>query len=219
MIVTPAPETLRGRAAEILAGSDYDWQDRTTPDSSWLLAVIEEILYWLVAPLRWLFELTEGLPLLIRWLVVVAMGLLLVLLAAHMIYSLAQAVRGSRRADVDDLQDHRRGPTADQLEQAALEAAERQDYLAAIRNYFRAALLRLAAAAPIKPRPGTTNRQLLKRYSNQPDLSVSLQWFVDTIDRKWYGAEPCDVQDWQACRQAHAVVCRVTGETARVLGA
>jgi hypothetical protein len=68
-------------------------------------------------------------------------------------------------------------------------------------------------------RPGTTNRELLRRYQRHPSVVESLRSFVDMIDRKWYGEEQCVQTDYAACRLAHEAVCRHVLGSAYVHGA
>jgi hypothetical protein len=137
-------------------------------------------------------------------LVIVLLVAVLVALIAHIVYSLHQGLRthiglgaslSSKRRQLDPVQ----------LERQAEEAANRQDYIGAVRLLFRAAVLRLDQRAGRQSRPGTTNREYLTRYRASGVIDA-LKQFVDVIDAKWYGYGECDVDDYRRCRQAHAMI-------------
>ena len=216
--VMPSPETLREKAAEIVAGRDYRL-DSGQSDNSWMFALMLEVIEWILVPLRWLFALTEGLPSFLRWMIVLGLVAIVVLLTGHIVYSIASAIRGPKRVSGSGLDERRRTIDPTELERLASEAARRTDYLTAIRFLFRASVVRLERSEKKSNRPGTTNRELLRRYRNRPELGDSLRQLVETIDRKWYGDEVCSDADYAACQSAHREVCRTLGEPAHALGA
>lgn len=202
---------IQAKAAEIVARSDYQL-DPPKQNSGWLLDLFAELLSWILIPFRWIFEATEGMPEFVRWLIVIALAVALLLLAAHIVYTLAKALGGesSKRKSLTkaDLAERRIDPK--RLESLADEAAAKLDYITAVRLLFRAGVLRIEAKEEKKNRPGATNRELLRRYQKQPTLAAALRLFVDTIDRKWYGDETCTDTDYAACRSAHDDVRRLT---------
>ena len=214
----PSPEMLRERAAEIVAGQDYQL-DSGQSDSGWMLALLLEIIDWILVPFRWLFALTEGLPGFLRWLIVLGLAAIMVLLIGHIIYTIVSSVRGPKRAGSSGSDERRRSIDPAELERLAGEAAGRADFITAIRFLFRASVVRLELSEKKSNRPGTTNRELLRRYRNRPGLGDSLRQMVETIDRKWFGDEVCSDADYNACQSAHREVCRALGEPAHALGA
>ncbi len=212
----PTVEQLRERAAEILSGRDYRLNDRRA-DNSWLFALILEILEWILVPFRWLFELTAGLPSFLRWMIVLGLAVLAIVLIVHIAYTLVTAIRIPKRVSDSGLDTKRRGIGPSELDRLAYEAAGRSDFITAIRFLFRASVVRLELFEKKSNRPGTTNRELLRRYQNRPELSSSLRKFVETIDRKWYGDELCSGEDFQSCERAHGDVCRAVGEPSNAL--
>jgi hypothetical protein len=95
------------------------------------------------------------------------------------------------------------------LEMEAAEAAQRQDYIRAVRLLFRASLVRIEQAAQRKSRPGITNREYLRRYRDTAAYDA-LKLLVDTIDDKWYGYATCDQGDYLKCLQANDVLRSAT---------
>ena len=98
------------------------------------------------------------------------------------------------------------------LEEEAEHTAQQHDYIGAVRLLFRATVLRLEQRAGRTARPGTTNREYLSRYC-ATNFIDALRQFVDVIDAKWYGHGLCDADDYQRCRQAHALIRSAIGTT------
>ena len=154
-----------------------------------------------------------------RWLIILALLAILALLVWHMLYSVVQAMQAPRsraRLDRDALGGR---PDPAELERQAEAAAARADFITAVRLLFRADVLRLEEFEDKPNRPGTTNRELLRRYQRHPNVAESLRSFVDLIDRKWYGEEQCVQTDYAVCRLAHEAVCRHVRGSAHVHGA
>ena len=216
-IPIPSSEALREKAMEIVSGRDYQINSGQT-DNSWSLLLLLEIIRWILMPFIWLFKLTEGLPDFLRWIIVLGLAALLVLLIGHIVYSFVTAIRRPKRIRDAGLDSRHRRIDAEEVERLAGDAAGRADYVTAIRLLFRASVLRLERAENKSLRPGTTNRELLRRYQGRPSLNESLRLFVETIDRKWYGDEICSEIDYAACQRARDEVCRVLGEPAHAVG-
>jgi len=214
----PSNDQLRSLAADITARPDYDLATRRA-EVNWLLDLLLEVLGRLIAPLRWIYERTEGLPEFFRWLIIAALLVIIFALIAHIIYSVVQAVRGDRGGSRPPEGATRRvGP--DEWERRAAEAAAAGDYIAAVRHLFRATLVRLEQSEKKPLRPGTTNRELLRRYRTRSEVVDGLRRFVDVIDRKWYGDEVCTASDYAECAAAHDGLSRAAQrEEAHALGA
>lgn len=204
----PDPETVRQAAHEILQRPEYQL-DQPTGNSEWLIDLLLDSLYWVLKPFRWLFDVMEGLPDALRWIIVIGLAVLLVALVAHIIYSLVGTLRTvDRRAAF-------RSAYADpfvssaELEELAQQALAVGDYIAAIRHLFRAGLIHLQDAEGTKFRPGMTNRAHLHRYQNSSFVE-SLRLFVETIDASWYGNSECREEDYLKCRAAYVVIRQQT---------
>lgn len=213
----PSPERIRERAAEIVAGPDYRIDSGKT-DSGWVFDLMLELLEWILLPFRWVFHLTEGLPSFLRWMIVIALAVIVVLLVAHIIYSIAIAVRSPKTSGAASWDERRRTVSPSDLERLADEAAQQADHITAIRYLFRAGVARVELADKKPNRPGTTNRELLRRFRNRPALLQAFSRFVDTIDHKWYGDENCSEADYLACREAHEKIRQNIKETVNAVG-
>lgn len=196
------PETIRRTAEQVLGRPEFQLDPRPETGTTileWTLRVFR----WIIEPFRWLFNAMEGLPDILRWLIVVGLFAALVLLVLHIAYTIVQAVAGPAR--VRGLSATARAAPRDpsSIERGASEAAARGDYLSAIRLLFAACLLRLEAAEKQIFRPGTTNREHLKRHRKSP-VFEPMKVFVDTIETRWYGQGECGPDDFEACLAAHA---------------
>lgn len=187
--------------------------------SHWTEELILTILEWILVPLRWLFDLTEGLPDVLRWLIMGVLVIVLVGLIWHIAYTFMGAMRRPNRVSGLGLADRARGYSAEELEQFAADAEQAGNYIAAIRFLFRASVARLEHSLKQKHRPGATNRELLRRFSQWPEISTSIRFFVDVIDRKWYGDEHCSEYDYAESRSAYDAVCGYLRERGHALGA
>ena len=214
----PSAEALREAAAKIVAGPDYQL-DSPASHGSWMEEVLLTILEWILIPLRWLFHMTEGLPDVLRWFIVVGLVILFVLLIWHMTYSFLAALRCPNRQTYSGPTDRQLGYSPEELEELAEEAAREGNFISSIRFLFRASVTRLELSSRKKNRPGTTNRDLLRRFSKWPELSASIRHFVDVIDRKWFGDEVCSERDWMECRIAYDSVCSFLRERGHALSA
>jgi len=195
----PPPDAIR-RAAEEVVGRPYyrlglDGGDDSEP-------LLFRIIRWVLKPFRWLFESMEGLPDVLRWVIVIVCALVCAALISHIVYTLLSAIRGPTAGSGGTYDPGTRDLDPTELEQQAERMSGSGDYIGAIRLLFRAALRRIELAEKRKLRPGFTNRDLLRRYRTSP-LQASLARFVETIDLKWYGNLPCEQADYLACRDEH----------------
>lgn len=212
----PSPEALRDAATRIVGGPGYHL-DTQQSQNAWTEELIFQILRWVLTPLRWLFDLTEGLPDVLRWLIVIGLVILMAILIWHMGRTLLIAMRGPARGSHAGFTSRQRGFSAEDLEQFAVEAGRAGDHIAAIRFLFRASVVRLEQSSKQRHRPGATNRELLKRFSQWPEVATSIRYFVDVIDRKWYGDEFCTEADYARSQSEYESVCGFLRERGHAL--
>lgn len=212
----PTPEALREAAASIVAGPDYRL-DQQQSHSRWLEEFLLTLIEWVIKPLRWLFDLTEGLPDFLRWLIVAGLTLVAIGLIYHMVYSLTSALRRPKSTSSFGVANRHRGLSAEEFEQLASDALIKGHHVTAIRYLFQASVTRIENSLKQKHRPGTTNRDLLRTFQKWPPISNSLKHFVDVIDRKWYGDEACTESDYAGCHVAYTEVCGFLRERGHVL--
>lgn len=205
-------ETIRRTAEQVLRRPEFQLDPRPDPGTT-LLDWFLRALGWILAPFRWLFDAMEGLPDVVRWLVVIGLFAVLAVLVAHIAYTIVRAVAGPSRASglSTAVRAAPRDPAA--LERQATEAGSHGDFLTAIRLLFAACLLRLEAAERRVFRPGTTNREHLRRHRNSP-VFEPLKVFVETIETRWYGQGTCGPDDFEVCRAAHEQIRRLAQEHA-----
>jgi Domain of unknown function (DUF4129) len=199
----PNAETIRRKAAEVLGRPEYHIND-SAEDGRSIWGYVVDAFHWCMERLNALSRLMEGWPVPLQWVVKIVLVVVLLLLVAHIIYTVLRSMRVPERSpDAKPREGWRRDPR--DLERMAEEARGRSDFIGAVRLLFRAAILRLENAERRVNRPGTTNRELLRRYRTTP-VHSALQKFVTVIDTKWYGGRECGPEDYESCRSAHGEV-------------
>lgn len=198
----PDENVLRDKVREVLARPDYHLQP-SGDSTEWLIETLLTVLKWIIAPFKWIYELSEGLPGVLRWLIVLALAVAVVAIVAHIIYTLVSAMRGGdRERFVLPTEPAPARMTATELEQLAESAAARGELIVAVRFLFRASLARLELREKKLTRRGLTNREHLRRYRGTPFFEP-LEILVSTIEWKWYGEQTCVNEDWETCRRAY----------------
>ena len=206
----PADEQLRDTLREVLSRPYYQ-VDHPAEPSEGMLHLLATLLQWFLTPFRWLFDITEGLPDFVRWLIVIVLAVVLVALIAHIVWTFMQAMSGGRRSrqrfvlptDLTSAE-----LTVAELEQTADHAFRQGALIEAVRFLFRAALTGLSEKEKKKFRRGMTNRQYLNHFRNT-SLLPHMQILVSTIELKWYGDELCENQDYNECRAAYQQIVRL----------
>ena len=99
-----------------------------------------------------------------------------------------------------------------EIERLADDAENQRDYSQAARLLLLATLLRLEQTQKRRFRPGTTNREHLRRYRDT-GIFEPLRFIVDLIDRTWYGDAVCMPEHVLQCRQSYAKICQTIKET------
>lgn len=207
----PDSETIRRTAEKVIHQPDYQIDPLPDTDLS-LLATLVKIVLWALTPFRWLFDALDGLPDVLRWAIVIGLGVLLLALIAHLAYTLVSAVRGTR--SIGRVPFALPGTVRDPeiLEKQAQNAEVQGDHLTAVRLLFQACLLRLEAAEKRAIRAGVTDREVLRRH-RETAVFAPLRTFVETIETRWYGQSTCDPSDFEACRRAHLSIVELTKTT------
>lgn len=202
----PDPNTIRRTAAEVIQRPDYQLDPESKADEV-LLSLIQRALELLSRAFQWLFQLLEGLPAWLQWLIVIALVTTLILICAHFVYTICSLFWGVKRLSGETIT--LPGVVVDpaNLERQSAEAAARGDCSLAVRLLFRACLLRLETAEARKLRGGTTNREVLRRHRNAA-VYQPMKVFVEIIETKWYGMGDCSPADYETCRVAHAELLR-----------
>lgn len=215
----PADEAIREKAAEVVQRPDYQYDVEADTE---LIALFFDWLLWffeiLTSPFRWIHGMSAGLPDVLRWVITISLSLVLIGLLLHMIYSLVATARAPKQAPYKTRDERQRTLQPKELEARADEAVSEGDFIGAVRMLFRAAVLRIEQVEKRKTRPGTTNRELLRKYRSTP-LFDGLTLFVETIDHKWYGDDVCTRSDYDACQSAHARLKQIIRDRSDVLSA
>ena len=216
-IDVPSADDIRRTAGEVLNRPDYQLDSDSAAQSS-VDSLLVQVLRWLLDAFTGLAESLSILPGALRY----PVAALLCILLGFLIYRMIRALVGTARISdkVDDSIRTRSGRAAPPEELEALAEAAHRDgrIVEGVRWLLRASLARLELAEKRKPRPGTTNRELLRRYRSTPLLSP-LKTLVDTIDVHWYGDRPAAPQDFERCSASYDQLRRIVSARPAETGA
>jgi hypothetical protein len=197
----PAPDEIRETARLVLERPEFQ-VETPPPGGDQLLRFLEWLVKILLTPFVWLFNAMEGFPDPVRWLIVVALFVLLIALLCHIFYTVFSVLRPpARKTTLVDVAQGDALQPAD-FEKLADEAAADRDYIGAVRCLFRAALAALQQREQRRLRPGITNREILSRLRDAR-IVEAMRLFVETIDAGWYGRQPCGEGEYRRCRDAY----------------
>lgn len=201
--VSPSADVIRQTARDILARPDYRLKPLGSDDLAWL-RWLWNVLKAVLAPLGRLFHTLWDVSPVLAIAYVVALVVVLVVLLWHIVYSFRVALHG-RLDDRGYTGAEHRVVDPEELEARARQAAQRQDYITAVRWLFQACLLRLEPADRRALRRGATNHEYLRRFRGTAAYEP-LRRFVVVIDFKWYGQGRCERADFDECQRAHAEI-------------
>ena len=208
-------EKIVAAAREVVARPGYDLDRPANPPSGeWLL----DLIRWLLTPIRWCFEAMDGLPDGLRWLIIILLALILVLLLAHIIWSLTSTFGPKRLRSLSLTSTKETQIDPAHLEAEAERLAASGDLIGACRLLLRASLGWLQVVRKHRFRPGVTNNELLREYSATP-AAEPLRQLVHTVDAKWYGFEPCLATDYEECGTSCARIRQIVKERNHAVGA
>ena len=200
----PPADEIRDTARLVLERPEFQIES-APPGSEQVLQFLEWLIKLLLRPFVWLFNAMDGFPEPLRWLIVIALFLLLIALLGHIFYTVFSVLRPpARKAALVDAARGSELRPAD-FEKLADEAAADRDYIGAIRCLFRAALVGLQQREQRRLRPGITNREILSRLRDAR-LVEAMRLFVETIDAGWYGRQPCGEGEYRRCREAYQLL-------------
>jgi hypothetical protein len=205
----PAADEIRDTARLVLERPEFQVES-SPPGGEQLLAFLEWLIKFLLKPFIWLFNAMDGFPDPLRWLIVIALFIVLIALLGHIFYTVFSVLRPpARKTTLVDMARGNELKPAD-FEKLADEAAADRDYIGAVRCLFRAALVGLQQREQKRLRPGITNREILSRLRDAR-LIEAMRLFVETIDAGWYGRQPCGEGEYRRCLAAYQQL-RIPGE-------
>lgn len=212
LLTTSDATTIRETARSVLARPHF--QVEPTSEDGALVDFLWRVFTWLTAPLAMLFRQLVDISPLLAWCVVALVILVLVALVVHIGYTFKVALQRRRTIKSVDLSSVEETRDPAELERLAEAANGVKNYGQAARLLLLASLLRLELAQEKRFRPGTTNREHLRRYRGSL-IFEPLKSIVDLIDRTWYGSGVCLAEHFMQCRQAYAQICQAIEEPSR----
>ncbi len=197
----PEPELAKSAAEEILSARAYSSvHDLGEGAGLWL-----KLLDWWRELQNWFAELYRGSEL-AYWAIVAGLVLLLALIVWHLIWTIKRSSHWTGWKELD--RDLPLGRDPEKALQLAADAARQEGRLIEALSFrFRLALYRHARNHPGALRPGFTNRECLKAWTNNPSALAEMTDVVRLLDRCWYAQQECPVEDfdraWQVLEGKH----------------
>jgi Domain of unknown function (DUF4129) len=190
----PSEEEIRQQLGEVYARPEFS----PTGANNWFRLFLE----WLLHFFDWIAVVRAGSPLLF-WLIVAGCVVLLMLIVAHLAWTI-------RRVLVFQAESRGRDALAARCErlsraywEQARECAAQQDYTEAIRYLFLSLVYRFDERGQVEFPEASTNREYLALFDDRPQVRAGLQVFVDTLDDNWYGQQPSYAGQYEACVQLY----------------
>jgi Domain of unknown function (DUF4129) len=185
---SPDPATIHQKLAEILARADFR---QHAQDWSGLARSLKAIFAWLGS----LYDNSPGL----FYLILVACVTLLILLLAHITWTVRQAFVAGEAAKDPRQAAEQRQRLSHAYQQQALDRAAQGEYTEAIRFLFLSLVFRFDEQGRVLFQRAYTNREYLTLFADRPGVNADLRVFVDTLDDNWYGQRPSDAGRYQEC--------------------
>jgi hypothetical protein len=185
----PQDERVRGKVVEILSRPEF-----SPPDPGWeerLIAALRRIFEWLGT----LHETSQPL----FWLILITCLTLLILLLAHIVWTVWKAFFVRRDRAINDPQREERHRLSTDYGAEARRQASLGEYTEAIRFLFLSLVYRFDESGRISFQQAYTNREYLSLFAEQPALYEQLRTFVDILDDHWYGQRPASAAQYQRC--------------------
>lgn len=201
------PDQIRQVAREVIARPEFQL-DRPSDEGGGWAELFLRLFIEIIKPIARFFSALWDISPALAWFTAIALTVVLILLVVHIVYTLRTAL--AQRLPQYASSERDRPMSLEHFQRQAAEAAAQGDYITAVRLLFKASLLRLEQAERRPARPGTTNRELLRRYQ-QSGVANHLQSFVEVIDTRWYAGSPCSEADYQRCRDAHSHLLAAAG--------
>jgi hypothetical protein len=168
---------------------------QSLPDLRWLAQAIANLF-------RWLGDLPDTNPVL-AWTIISVCIVLLILLLAHITWSIVSVFYVTRRKRHDGHALAEQRKQSDRYRQEALAEAHAGNYTAAIRLLFLSLVYAFEERGTLLFRPALTNREYLAVVSNRPELRRGLAVFVQLLDDNWYGERPTTEEHYAHCRDLY----------------
>ncbi len=184
----PGDAAIRRQAQEILSRPEFQ------PRGADLSALARAVRSFF----EWLSGLADTSPLLF-WGLIVGLVLLLLLLLAHITWTVRRVLTVGEVSSPEAEAAAQRQRLSLGYQREAQERADRQDYTEAIRCLFLALVYRLDEEGRVLFQRASTNREYLAVFADRPEVRRDLGVFVDTLDANWYGQHPTDERRYAEC--------------------
>jgi hypothetical protein len=185
---SPPPEAIRQKATEVFDRPEF--KPRDNQSTNWLLRKLRDFFIWLGT-------LQDGAPVLF-WVLLISCILALLLMLALIGWQVRSVFVAGTRARAAQLEEHRRKLSVGYREEARRFAAA-GEYTEAIRFLFLSLVYLLDESGRVSLHKAYTNREYLDLLGDRLPARESLRIIVDILDDHWYGQQPCQLPQYEAC--------------------
>ncbi len=187
-VPSPPPEQVRRQVEDIFARPEFAPEAR---EPTWLLRYFTGFF-------RWLSNLYVVAPAL-YWLILISCLALLLLLLAHIAYTLSRAFSYDAAGRRPSSEAARRLRVSADLHADALRRAQAGDYTEAIRHLFLSLVHQFDEGGRVTLRKAATNHEYLALLDQRLPVREELGVFVEALDEHWYGQRPADRPQFDRC--------------------
>lgn len=186
----PDESRIRRQLGEIFERPEF------TPEPGGSLS--EDLRRALDAFFKWLGSLSRVNPGL-YWIMLTVCVALLVVLTAHMLWTIRRALFLAAGLDAGGSDRSERIRRSISYQEEAHRRAAGGDYTEAIRSLFLSLVYLFDESGRVSFQQAYTNREYLALFRDRPQVHRGLQVFVETLDQYWYGERPTDALRYQEC--------------------
>lgn len=186
----PDESRIRRQLGEIFERPEF------TPESG--VSLPDEFRRALDLFFKWLGSLSRANPAL-YWILLTVCVTLLVVLSAHILWTLRQALFVTARPDAGVSDRSERIRRSIFYQEEAHRRSAGGDYTEAIRSLFLSLVYLFDESGRVSFQRAYTNREYLALFRDRPQVHRGLQVFVETLDQYWYGERPTDALRYQEC--------------------
>jgi hypothetical protein len=187
-ILVPSDEQVRHAVEKVYARPEF------SPSPNWFNLFLEHLARYF----RWLGELSSTNPVLF-WILLLACIILLILLAAHIGWTIRRVFGSSASLADAEAASRQRERLSSHYWEEALRRAQESTFTEAIRCLFLSLVYRFDESGRVNFLRAYTNREYLSLFADRPEIHSALGLFVDTLDDCWYGQRPTDQGRYQEC--------------------
>jgi hypothetical protein len=186
----PPESEIRRRLDDILARPEFLTQP---PANLW-----QQFVEWFARLADWLAGLRVANPVLF-WLILIVCLTLLVLIVAHIVWTVRRVFFMNPQMRQRDLVREQRVSLGHSFWEEAQRKASEREFTEAVRCLFLSLVYHFDETGRVLFQKASTNREYLALLADRPEIQSELAVFVDMLDDNWYGQQPTRSEQYEDC--------------------